>query len=165
VFAAPIIGGMWFFTLRQLAVAASWSGGSIFSLQTFLMQVAAPTPQTSGRLTTVCPNMPELLAVVALCKTILSPVGLHPDCYVKRAVRQKISCDLAVLGKVIRKRGRFLGRDLSDGDFWVLVICLTLIMSKPRSVSPSEMSWAGVFKGRWQITALIGFSVLWKKVK
>jgi hypothetical protein len=66
----------------------------------------------------------------------------------QRAVRRKISCDLAVLGKVIRKRGRFLGRDLSDGDLRVLVICLTLIMSKPRSISPSEMSWAGVFKGR-----------------
>jgi hypothetical protein len=34
---------------------------------------------------------------------------------------------------------------------------LTLIMSKPRPISPSEMSSAGVFIGRWCIMALMGF--------
>jgi hypothetical protein len=46
------------------------------------MQLAAPARQTSGRFPAVYPNMPELLAVVALCKAVLNPVGLHPYCYV-----------------------------------------------------------------------------------
>jgi hypothetical protein len=42
--AAPIIGGMRLFSLQQLAVAASRSGGSIFPLWAFFVQVSAPAP-------------------------------------------------------------------------------------------------------------------------
>jgi hypothetical protein len=98
------------------------------------MQVTAPAPQTTGRLLTVCPNVAELLAVVALRKAVLSPVCLHPDCYVARAVKRKISRDFDVLAKVMRNRGRFLDRVPSDGDRRAGDICLTLMMSKPRSI-------------------------------
>jgi hypothetical protein len=57
----------------------------------------------------------------------------------------------------MRNRGRCLVDVSSDGDRRVVDICLTLIMSKPRSVSLSEMACAGVFIGRWRITALMGF--------
>jgi hypothetical protein len=80
--AAPIIDGMGFHTLRQLAVTASWSGGSVILLRALLVEVAAPAPQTTWRLLTVCPDVAELLAVVALCEAALGPVCLHPDHYV-----------------------------------------------------------------------------------
>jgi hypothetical protein len=70
---------------------------------------------------------------------------------------RKISWDFAVLGKVIRKRGRFMVFDPSEGDRRVAVICLTLIMTKPRLTSPSDMSSAWVLCGRWRITAFVGF--------
>jgi hypothetical protein len=58
-----------FFSLSfcQLVVTSSWSGGSVVSFRAFLVQVAAPAPQTTGRLLTVCPDVAELLAVVSLC--------------------------------------------------------------------------------------------------
>jgi hypothetical protein len=61
-------------SLRQLAVTASWSGGSEWAL---IVQVAALAPQTSGRLLTFGPDMAELLAVVALRQAVLSPVQVQ----------------------------------------------------------------------------------------
>jgi hypothetical protein len=75
----------------------------------------------------------------------------------QRAVNQKISRDFAVLGKVMRNRGRFMFRIPSDGYRRVVDVCLTLMMSKPKSISPSEMSCAGAFIGKWHITAMRGF--------
>jgi hypothetical protein len=66
----------------------------------------------------------------------------------QRLGRLKISCDFAVLGKVIRNRWRFLVVAPSEDDRRVVVICLTLITSKPRFISPSEMSSAGVLGGK-----------------
>jgi hypothetical protein len=63
-------------------------------------------------------------------------------------------------GKVIRKRGRFMVFDPSGGDRRVAVIYFTLITSKPRLLSPSDMYSAGVFYGRWRITTFMGFSDL-----
>jgi hypothetical protein len=83
----------------------------------------------------------------------------------QRAVRWKISLDFSVQGRVIRNRGRLRDTEPSDVDRLLADICLTLMMSKPRSTSPSEMSWAGVFGGRWRTTALMGFSDLGKEVK
>jgi hypothetical protein len=71
-----------------------------------------------------------------------------------------MSWDFAVLGKVIRKRGRIMVVDPSEGDRRVAVICLTLITSNTRLTSPSDISSAGVLWGRWCITAFIGFSDL-----
>jgi hypothetical protein len=90
--------------------------------------------------------MAELLAVVALRKAVLSPVCLHSDCYVQRSVKRKISWNFAVLGKVMRNKGGFLDRVPSYSDRRVVDICLTLMMKKPRSISPLEMSCAGVFR-------------------
>jgi hypothetical protein len=83
----------------------------------------------------------------------------------QRLGRRKISWDLAVFGKVTRKRGRFMILGSSRDDQRVVVICLTLITSKPRSTSPLYISTAGVFKGKWRITALISLSDLGQKVK
>jgi hypothetical protein len=54
----------------------------------------------------------------------------------------------AVLGKVIRGKGRF-GVDLPPGGVWrVVVNCMKLMTSKPRPTNPSEISSAGGFWGR-----------------
>jgi hypothetical protein len=61
----------------------------------------------------------------------------------------KISWDFAVLGRVIRYKGRFLDDDVpSEGDWREVVICLTLITSNPSVTSPLEISSAGVLEGR-----------------
>jgi hypothetical protein len=91
------------------------------------MKVAAPAPQTSGRLSKVYPNMPELLAVTALCKAVLSTVALDPDCYMAKGCQAKDFLRLSRSWQGMRNRGRFLGKDPSDGDL-VFVICLALIM-------------------------------------
>jgi hypothetical protein len=65
--------------------------------------------------------------------------------------------DFDILGKVMRKRGRYAVDVPSAGDQQVGDICLTLITSKPASTNPSEMSCAGVVNGRCSITAFIGF--------
>jgi hypothetical protein len=91
------------------------------------VQVIAPAPQAARKLLAVCPDVAELLAVMALCKTTLSYICLHPDCDVAEVLQSENFLDSAVLGKVIRKRGRFMVFDPSEGDRWVAVICLTLI--------------------------------------
>jgi hypothetical protein len=69
----------------------------------------------------------------------------------------KIPWDFAVLGKVMRNRGMFMVVVPSGGEWQMAVICLTLITSKPRLTSPSDVSSAGVLRGRWRITAFMGF--------
>jgi hypothetical protein len=81
----------------------------------------------------------------------------------QRLGRRKISWDFAVLGKVIRNRGRFVILGSSGDDRREVVICLTLNTSKPSSTSPSDISTARVFKGKWRITALIGLSDLGRR--
>jgi hypothetical protein len=76
-----------------------------------------------------------------------------------------ISWDFGVLGKVTRKRGRFIVDVPSEDDRRMADICLTLITSKQRSINQSEMSSAGVVNGRWRTTAFIGFWDLGYKVK
>jgi hypothetical protein len=78
----------------------------------------------------------------------------------QRLCSGKISWDFAVLDKVIKKRGKFMVVDPSEGDRWVAVISLTLITSNPRLTNPSDMYSARVFCGRWLITVFIGFSDL-----
>jgi hypothetical protein len=77
----------------------------------------------------------------------------------QRLFSRKISWDFTVLGKVIRKRLRFRVVDPSEGDGRLAVICLMLIMTKPRLISLSDMSSAGVFCGRWRITAFMAFRI------
>jgi hypothetical protein len=83
--AATVIGGMGFLSLRQLAVTACWCGSSIFLLWAVLVQVSAPAPQTAGRLLAISPDEAKLLAGVALGKSILGSVSLHPDSIVAEA--------------------------------------------------------------------------------
>jgi hypothetical protein len=58
------------------------------------------------------------------------------------------SWDFAILGRVSRNRGKAMGMEPSGGRRAV-DICLMPITSKSRSTSPSAMSSAGVFMGRW----------------
>jgi hypothetical protein len=85
VSAAPIIGGMGLSSFRQQTVAACWGGRCIHFLRALLVQVTAPAPLAAGRLLAGCPDVVEMLAVVALRKLILSSTCLHPDCDVAEA--------------------------------------------------------------------------------
>jgi hypothetical protein len=76
--AAAAIGGMSFASLRQLAVTACCCGSSVSFLWAVLMQVCASAPQTAGRLFAITPDVAELLEFVALCKSILGSISLHP---------------------------------------------------------------------------------------
>jgi hypothetical protein len=67
----------------------------------------------------------------------------------QRLVSLNISWDFDVLGKVIRKRGRFTVDALYASDRRAADVCFTSITSKPKSTNPSEMSSAGVVNGRW----------------
>jgi hypothetical protein len=69
--ADPIIG-MGFFSVDQPAVAAFWGGRCIPFLRALLVQVITSAPQAEGRLLAVCLDVAELLAVMALRKTILN---------------------------------------------------------------------------------------------
>jgi hypothetical protein len=76
---------MWFFFVQQLAVAACWSGRSVLFFWTLFVQVPAPAPQTARWLFAFCPDVVELLAVVALCESALGSISLHPDSNVAEA--------------------------------------------------------------------------------
>jgi hypothetical protein len=71
---------MCFLSFRQPAVTPCWCGRCIPFFRTFLVQVAASAPQTTVRLLGVCPDVAELLAVMARRKVILSFIGLYPVC-------------------------------------------------------------------------------------
>jgi hypothetical protein len=68
-----------------------------------------------------------------------------------------ISYDFVVLGNVMRNKGELKVVVPYADDQWLVVICLTLIRSKPRLINPSYISSAGVLCGRWRITAFTGF--------
>jgi hypothetical protein len=61
---ASIVGGRKFLSFHQLSVTACLYRCCIAPFPAFLVQVTAPTPQTTGRLLAVSPDMAELLAVV-----------------------------------------------------------------------------------------------------
>jgi hypothetical protein len=63
----------------------------------------------------------------------------------QRLYSRKIFWNFVVLGKVIRKRGKFMVVDPSEGDRRVAVICLTLIISNTRLTSPSDNLLRGCF--------------------
>jgi hypothetical protein len=71
-----------------------------------LGQVAAPTPQATGRLIAVCPHLPELLAVVEVPEIIVQFTHFHPDWSVANALSLKMSCDFDLTGNTLRLRFR-----------------------------------------------------------
>jgi hypothetical protein len=75
--------------------------------------VTAAAPQAAGRLLAICSDVAELLAVVALDKSILGPISLPLIAVWQRLDKRKISCDFVVLGKVMRNRSRFKILDFS----------------------------------------------------
>jgi hypothetical protein len=77
--AAAVVGGMCFLSFSQLAVAACRCRRCILFFRTVSMQVAAPTPQTVGRLFAVGPDVAKFLAFVALRKGVVGFVGLYLD--------------------------------------------------------------------------------------
>jgi hypothetical protein len=76
----------------------------------------------------------------------------------------KISWDFWVLGMVTRNKTKIMGFE-SSVDRRAEDISLTLMTSKPRSTSPSDISFAEVLPGRWRNTEFTGFSDIGKKVK
>jgi hypothetical protein len=61
----------------------------------------------------------------------------------QRLFSRKISRNFAVLGKVMRNRGRITVDVPSGGFRWDVIICLTLMTSKPRLTNPSDiLSWS-----------------------
>jgi hypothetical protein len=66
----------------------------------------------------------------------------------QRLGRWKMSCDFALLDRVMRKKGRFVILDISGGNRRLIVIYLTLTTSKSRLTSPLQTSSSGVFCGR-----------------
>jgi hypothetical protein len=77
---------MGFFSFRQPTVAARSGGRCIPFLGALFVQVTAPASQAAGRLLAVCPDVAELLAVMALRKPILISTFLRPDCDVADSV-------------------------------------------------------------------------------
>jgi hypothetical protein len=60
-------------------------------------------------------------------------------------------------GKGDQEQGKVVVLLTSVLDRRVVVIFLTLIMSKPRLTRPLDICSAGVLRGRWRITAFTGF--------
>jgi hypothetical protein len=85
VAAASVVGRVDLLSLCQLAVTARWCGRHVPLFRALLVQVAAPATKTTGRLPAVGPDVPKLLAVMALREASLSPIGLHTDGYVAEA--------------------------------------------------------------------------------
>jgi hypothetical protein len=85
MFAATVIGWMSFLSLRQLAVTACWCGSSVSFLWAVLVKASAPAPQTAVTLSVISPDVADRLAVVALDKSILASMSLHPDSNVAEA--------------------------------------------------------------------------------
>jgi hypothetical protein len=115
MYAAPIIGGMGVFSFRKAAVTACWVGRRISFIAAFFVKVIAAAPQTPGRLFTVCPDVAELLAVVALDKSILDYIRLHPNSNNVEARQTKMFLRLCCPRQSYEKQGQvhdfgFLGR-------------------------------------------------------
>jgi hypothetical protein len=70
------------------------------------MQLAASTPQTTGRLLTVSPDLAKCLAVLTLSKFSLGHI----------ASTLIDMCDFASLGKVMMNKGKYLVIASSVGD-------------------------------------------------
>jgi hypothetical protein len=108
VSAAPIIFGMRVFSFRQTTVAPRWGGRCIPFLGALLMQMTPSAPLAAGRLLAVFPDVAELLAVMALRKTILSSIYLHPDCHMA----------VETFPGILSSSARVLGR---GGGLWLLI--------------------------------------------
>jgi hypothetical protein len=77
--------------------------------------VTASTRQAAGRLLAVCPDVAELLAVVALGKSILGSISLHPDSNVAEARQTENFLGLCSPRQSFEEQGQvynfgFLGR-------------------------------------------------------
>jgi hypothetical protein len=83
--AAPIIGGMGFFSFRQTEVAAGWDGRCYSLSRGTPCAGDRPRSTSSGEVACSYPDVVELLTVMALRKTILSFIGLYLDCDVAEA--------------------------------------------------------------------------------
>jgi hypothetical protein len=106
--------------------------------------------------------MGKVLEVVVLCKGSLSSVKLYLDDCTVKAIQLEY---LLILVKVTRNRGRDATWDCPLGAVRVAVICLALMTLKSKYSRLVEISSAGKYWGRLQITDFIGLSEFGKKVK
>jgi hypothetical protein len=80
---------MQFFPFRQPEVAAYLGWKRYYSSRGTLCECDRPATQAAGKLLAVCPDVAEIMAVVALSKTILSFIGLYPDWDVAEAFQSE----------------------------------------------------------------------------
>jgi hypothetical protein len=119
-----IVWGMKFLSVHQLAVAACWYRCSIALFRVLIVQMTALTPHTTGR----------FFEASGKCNTAWDQSEPYtPLPWLQRLLSLNISWDFDDLGKVMRKRGRITVDVPSAGDRRIADICLTLIMSKPKS--------------------------------
>jgi hypothetical protein len=109
-----------FYPLQQFALATCCSGGSVCPLWTYLVQPAAPAPQTTWWLFAVCLDVPELLAVVTLRESTLGPLCLRLDGNVAEAWQMEYFLGLICSRQGYERKGEvcyfgFLGRRPTGG--------------------------------------------------
>jgi hypothetical protein len=117
---------MCFLSLCQPAIAACWCGSSISLLWVLLVQVATCTPQTTGRLPTVSPDVANVLAVMILHKASLRRIHLHLDGNVPKAWQIEDFLQLYRPGQGYKEQGElpsccFVG---------TLMVCIPLCIIK-----------------------------------
>jgi hypothetical protein len=126
-------------------------GRRISFFRTLLVQVAAALTTKKGNFS--C-SFPKTWRNVW---PFLSFIGLYPDCDVAKAWQSENFLGFCRHRQSYEEQCMFVVADPSGGDRRVAVICSTLITSKPRLTSASDMYSAGVLRGRWRITAFMGF--------
>jgi hypothetical protein len=128
---------MGFLAVHHLDIVACRCGLIVCFFRAIFVQVTATTPYAAERLITFCPYMAKLLTVIALSQAILVSVCLHLERYVAKARQFEDILGLLSPGKGYEKSGRLDFSGSCAGDRRVVVICLTLIVSKPSSTSAS----------------------------
>jgi hypothetical protein len=129
------------------------------------MQVAPPTPQAARGLPAVRLDMAELLAVVTLCQASLGSVCLHLDNNVAQIGQFEYSLGFFCSWECHQEQWKICSWVPPSLVVLLDVICLTFMMSKPKSTKAFYISFAGVSERRCLMTGLMGFSGFGKTVK
>jgi hypothetical protein len=120
---------MGFLFVYQLAVAACRCGRVVCFLRAFFVQVGATTPHVTGRLIKLTHTWPDFWK---LQHSVRPFWFLHASTLIEMWQSYKISWGTSFPG-----RGSIDFSGSSEGDRRVMITCLTLITSKPRSTSVS----------------------------
>jgi hypothetical protein len=100
---------------------------------------------------------------MAMRKSILIFIGLYSVCDVSKAWQSENFLGFCRPRQGYQEQGDIHGCWSFGRWPAVAVICLTLIRSKPMLTSPSDMSSAGVVRGRGSLCALVILSKKWNR--